>query len=273
MVEAAGIGKVFGAGDGAVTALESVDLAIRQGEFVSLIGPSGCGKSTLLRIIGDLTQPTTGSISINGKPAARARLDRDYGMVFQAPVLMDWRTVDQEHRAAARDHGLPSRGAPPSRRRPAQARRVGGVRGAPSLGTVGRDAATRGDRPGPLVRPEAAADGRTVRCSRRDDPRADERRTDEHLAADRDDDRVRHPQHPGGGLPVDPRHGHVGATRTDLAGRRHRPAARTGRSRRASPSATSAWSPASARPSARTNRPASADGRAMPSASGPRASR
>ena len=41
MVEAAGIGKVFGAGDGAVTALESVDLAIRQGEFVSLIGPAG----------------------------------------------------------------------------------------------------------------------------------------------------------------------------------------------------------------------------------------
>ncbi len=93
MVEAAGIGKVFGSGDGAVTALESVDLAIRQGEFVSLIGPSGCGKSTLLRIIGDLTRPTSGTLSINGKPAERARLDRDYGMVFQAPVLMDWRTI------------------------------------------------------------------------------------------------------------------------------------------------------------------------------------
>ena len=85
--------KVFGTGDAAVTALESVDLTIRQGEFVSLIGPSGCGKSTLLRLIGDLTQPTTGTLTINGKPAARARLDRDYGMVFQAPVLMDWRTI------------------------------------------------------------------------------------------------------------------------------------------------------------------------------------
>jgi NitT/TauT family transport system ATP-binding protein len=93
VVEAAGIGKVFGAGDGAVTALESVDLTIRQGEFVSLIGPSGCGKSTLLRIIGDLTRPTSGTLSINGKPAEQARLDRDYGMVFQAPVLMDWRTI------------------------------------------------------------------------------------------------------------------------------------------------------------------------------------
>ena len=93
VVEAVGVGKVFGESAGSVTALEAVDLTIRQGEFVSLIGPSGCGKSTFLRIIGDLTAPTSGTISINGKPAARARLDRDYGMVFQAPVLMDWRTV------------------------------------------------------------------------------------------------------------------------------------------------------------------------------------
>ena len=93
VVEAAGVGKIFGSGNAAVTALESIDLTIRQGEFVSLIGPSGCGKSTLLRLIGDLTAPTSGTIRVNGKPAARARLDRDYGMVFQAPVLMDWRTI------------------------------------------------------------------------------------------------------------------------------------------------------------------------------------
>ncbi len=93
VVEATGVGKIFGSDEGAVTALESIDLAIRQGEFVSLIGPSGCGKSTLLRLIGDLTSPTTGSLLINGKPPDRARRDRDYGMVFQAPVLMDWRTV------------------------------------------------------------------------------------------------------------------------------------------------------------------------------------
>jgi NitT/TauT family transport system ATP-binding protein len=93
VVEAAGVGKIFGTGPSAVTALESIDLTIRQGEFVSLIGPSGCGKSTLLRLIADLTPPTAGTLTINGKPAARARLDRDYGMVFQAPVLMDWRTI------------------------------------------------------------------------------------------------------------------------------------------------------------------------------------
>ena len=60
---------------------------------MSLIGPSGCGKSTLLRIIGDLTQPTTGAVEVNGKTAHQARLDHDYGMVFQDSVLFDWRTV------------------------------------------------------------------------------------------------------------------------------------------------------------------------------------
>jgi NitT/TauT family transport system ATP-binding protein len=95
VVEARGIGKTFGTDAGAVTALESIDLAVRDGEFVSLIGPSGCGKSTLLRIIADLTAPTAGEILVYGKPARQARLDRDYGMVFQAPVLMDWRTVSR----------------------------------------------------------------------------------------------------------------------------------------------------------------------------------
>ena len=76
-----------------VVALQGIDLAIEEREFVSLIGPSGCGKSTLLRIVGDLIQPTTGSVVVNGKSARQARIDRDYGIVFQDPVLYDWRTV------------------------------------------------------------------------------------------------------------------------------------------------------------------------------------
>jgi NitT/TauT family transport system ATP-binding protein len=98
VVELKGVSKVFGSGsgrDGGVRALSDIDLSIGRGEFVSLIGPSGCGKSTLLRIIGDLTSPTAGTVTVNGKPAPRARLDRDYGMVFQAPVLFDWRTVQK----------------------------------------------------------------------------------------------------------------------------------------------------------------------------------
>ena len=78
---------------GNVLALTDIDLTIRPGEFVSLIGPSGCGKSTLLRIVGDLVAPTSGQVVVNGKSAHQARIDRDYGIVFQDAVLYDWRTV------------------------------------------------------------------------------------------------------------------------------------------------------------------------------------
>src|SRR5918993_1946439 len=76
-------------------ALEGIDLEIRPREFISLIGPSGCGKSTLLRIVGDLIQPSGGDVVVNGKSARQARLDRDYGIVFQDAVLFDWRTVEK----------------------------------------------------------------------------------------------------------------------------------------------------------------------------------
>src|SRR5205823_4783535 len=56
---------------------------------------SGCGKSTLLRVIGDLVEPSSGTVTINGKSARQARADRDYGIVFQDAVLFDWRTVSK----------------------------------------------------------------------------------------------------------------------------------------------------------------------------------
>lgn len=88
------VNKIFGQGtDNQVHALKDIDLVIQPNEFISFIGPSGCGKSTLLRVIGDLIRPTSGNISIYGKSAPQARLDRDYGMVFQAATLYDWRTV------------------------------------------------------------------------------------------------------------------------------------------------------------------------------------
>jgi NitT/TauT family transport system ATP-binding protein len=90
VVSLEGVTKRF---DGGTTALEGIELAIEEREFVSLIGPSGCGKSTLLRVIGDLIRPTAGTVHVNGKPAAQARADRDYGIVFQDAVLYDWRTV------------------------------------------------------------------------------------------------------------------------------------------------------------------------------------
>jgi NitT/TauT family transport system ATP-binding protein len=93
-VHLADVSMDFKTSAGEMTALSDINLSIAPGEFVSLIGPSGCGKSTLLRIIGDLLRPTGGVVEVNGKPAHEARIGREYGMVFQAPVLFDWRTVE-----------------------------------------------------------------------------------------------------------------------------------------------------------------------------------
>jgi NitT/TauT family transport system ATP-binding protein len=92
-VQVTGVGRVFGGGDRAVTALESVDLTVGAGEFVSLIGPSGCGKSTLLRLVADLDRPTSGTIEVFGRSAEQARLGHDYGIAFQQAGLLPWRSV------------------------------------------------------------------------------------------------------------------------------------------------------------------------------------
>ncbi len=93
-VEVVGVDKIFNAGKtGQVDALVGIDLTVEPGEFVSLIGPSGCGKSTLLRLIANLTEPSSGGITVNGKSAKQSRLDQDYGMAFQQAGLFEWRTV------------------------------------------------------------------------------------------------------------------------------------------------------------------------------------
>ena len=89
-----GVDMVFNPGGGQeVRALEGIDLEVGRGEFISLIGPSGCGKSTLLRLAGDLLSPTAGRVAVNGKDPSAARLDREYGMVFQSATLLEWRKV------------------------------------------------------------------------------------------------------------------------------------------------------------------------------------
>lgn len=74
-----------------VTALEAVNLTVKQGEFVSLVGPSGCGKTTLLKMLSGLLPATDGSIDLGGTPVAGPR--HDVGIVFQAPTLLPWRTI------------------------------------------------------------------------------------------------------------------------------------------------------------------------------------
>lgn len=72
-----------------------LSLGIKKQEFVSLVGPSGCGKSTILRMIGDLTDPSSGQIAVNGLTPRAARQQRYFGFVFQEPVLLPWRTALQ----------------------------------------------------------------------------------------------------------------------------------------------------------------------------------
>ena len=90
------VSKVFNVGKpNRVDALVDIDLTVEPAQFISLIGPSGCGKSTLLRLVANLIEPTSGDVSVNGKPAAQARLDQDYGMAFQQAGLFEWRTVEK----------------------------------------------------------------------------------------------------------------------------------------------------------------------------------
>lgn len=84
LVGLSGVGKVFSNG---VVALSDVDMAIGEGDFVSLLGPSGCGKSTALRLIAGLSTPTSGTIE---RPGAAGDT---VGFVFQEPTLLPWASV------------------------------------------------------------------------------------------------------------------------------------------------------------------------------------
>lgn len=92
MIEVRNVSKVYGAETGVVESLRDVTFTAEEGEFVSIVGPSGCGKSTLLKIIGNILNPTSGLILINGHSPVQARANREYGIVFQDPVLLAWRS-------------------------------------------------------------------------------------------------------------------------------------------------------------------------------------
>ena len=83
--------KRFGAGAGAVTAVDHVSFTVKQGEFVSVIGPSGCGKSTLFNIIGGLLGDYEGAVMIGDERISAPH--PAVGMVFQEESTFPWRTA------------------------------------------------------------------------------------------------------------------------------------------------------------------------------------
>jgi NitT/TauT family transport system ATP-binding protein len=85
--------KRFPIPGGEVIALKDINLAINKGEFVCLLGPSGCGKSTLLNAVAGFSNPTTGTITVEGRAISAPGPDR--GMVFQEYALFPWMTVQQ----------------------------------------------------------------------------------------------------------------------------------------------------------------------------------
>ncbi|MFQ5913903.1 MAG: ABC transporter ATP-binding protein [Nitrospinota bacterium] len=94
----------FRTDEGPVPALEGVRFEAGEGEFVSILGPSGCGKSTLLKLIAGLMPPSRGSIKVSGTPVDGP--NRNIGIVFQNPILMNWRTSLENIMIQAEVRGL-----------------------------------------------------------------------------------------------------------------------------------------------------------------------
>jgi NitT/TauT family transport system ATP-binding protein len=91
MIRIENLSKTFTTADGVVLALENIDIAVEEGEFVSIVGPSGCGKSTLMMCVAGLIEASAGSVRVGSTRVSGPFTQ--VGIVFQEPLLLDWRTV------------------------------------------------------------------------------------------------------------------------------------------------------------------------------------
>jgi len=109
-----GIAKTYASPDSSVPAIESINLTIQSGEFVSIVGPSGCGKSTLLQIVAGLLRPSAGSVQleerpVSGPPEGMVCLFQQYSrslfpwLTVERNVEFGFRHLRDESRAAAAD--------------------------------------------------------------------------------------------------------------------------------------------------------------------------
>jgi heme exporter protein A len=108
-IEARKLTKAFGH----QAALRGVDLAVGEGEFLTLFGPNGAGKTTLIRIISSLAQPTAGTVRVRGEELGKAgtSLRRNIGLISHNPLLYGDLTPDENLRFFARLYDLPGAAA------------------------------------------------------------------------------------------------------------------------------------------------------------------
>ncbi len=105
-LDVANVSRVFPGTNGGpvVRALEPTTLSVAPNDFITILGPSGCGKSTLLRVVAGLDAPSTGTVSLGGKPVTRPGPDR--GMVFQSYTLFPWLTVAENIAFGLKEKGM-----------------------------------------------------------------------------------------------------------------------------------------------------------------------
>ncbi len=111
-LELRGAGLTYATRRGQIEALGSVDLQVKDGEFVALLGPSGCGKSTILKLAAGLMPPSSGQVLLASEEVSGP--GRRAGVVFQKPNLLPWKSVLNNVLLPARTLGLP---AGPARQR------------------------------------------------------------------------------------------------------------------------------------------------------------
>lgn len=105
-LETFGLGKSYGRGARAVSALGALDLAIPKGLVYGVLGPNGAGKSTLLRLALGLVRPSRGSVRLLGEQTIDARVLRRVGAMIEAPALYPFLTARETMRTFARLSGL-----------------------------------------------------------------------------------------------------------------------------------------------------------------------
>jgi NitT/TauT family transport system ATP-binding protein len=104
------VNKVYGGQHGdATTALKSISLEVRQGEFLAILGPSGCGKSTLLQIVAGLIDGTAGEVALNGKAVTAPPPEMVYLFQQYSKSLLPWRTVEQNVALVFESKGMKKR--------------------------------------------------------------------------------------------------------------------------------------------------------------------